>query len=228
MRDLRYAFRTLLATPFVNAVAILSLALGIGANAAIYSLFDQMLLRPIPVAAPNELVNLNLPGPIQGSDSCNQSGCGEGVIWSYPMFRDIERQQTVLAGIAGYRVFGASIGLGDNPTVGEGMWVSGGYFTTLGLRPAIGRLLLPNDNEPGADNMVAVIGYRFWMDHFGGKPDAIGQLLRLNGRAFSIVGVAPEGFLGNTLGARPIVWVPMQSRIWVGTYKGLENRRDYW
>jgi putative ABC transport system permease protein len=228
MRDFRYAFRTLLSTPFVNAVAILSLALGIGANAAIYSLFNQILLRPLPVAAPDELVNLNLPGPIQGSDSCNQSGCGDGIIWSYPMLRDLEKSQTGLGGIAGHRGFGASIALGDEPTVGEGSWVTGGYFTTLGLRPALGRLLQPADNEPGSDNMVAVIGYRFWMDRFGGQPNALGQLLKLNGRAFTIVGVTPEGFEGTTLGARPLVYVPMQSRIWVGTYKGLENRRDYW
>src|SRR5262245_65361984 len=100
MRNLRYAFRTLRTTPFVNSVAILSLALGIGGTAAIYSLFDQILLRPLPVGAPGELVNLKLPGPIQGSDTCNQSGCGDGMIWSYPMFRDIERSQTVLAGVA--------------------------------------------------------------------------------------------------------------------------------
>src|SRR5687767_2991988 len=192
MRDLRYAVRNLRTTPFVNAVAILSLALGIGANAAIYSLFEQILLRPLPVAAPHELVNLNLPGPIQGNDSCNQSGCGDGIIWSYPMLRDLERSQA-LAGIAGHRIFGASIALGDEPTVGEGIWVTGGYFTTLGLRPALGRLLQPRDNEPGADNMVAVIGHRFWVDRFAGRPDAIGQLLKLNGRAFTIVGVAPEG-----------------------------------
>ena len=228
MRDLRYALRNLRTTPFVNAVAILSLALGIGANAAIFSLFDQLLLRPLPVPAAAELVNLNLPGPIQGSDSCNQSGCEEGMIWSYPMFRDLERQQTVLAGVAGHRAFGASIALGDEPTVGEGTFVTGGYFTTLGLRPALGRLLQPNDNEPGADNMVAVIGHRFWMDRFGGKPDALGQLLRVNGRAYTIVGVAPEGFDGTTLGSRPLVYIPMQSRVYVGTYKGLENRRDYW
>jgi putative ABC transport system permease protein len=228
MRDFRYAFRTLRSAPFVNAVAILSLALGIGANAAIYSLFDQILLRPLPVAAPHELVTLNLPGPIQGNDSCNQSGCGDGIIWSYPMVRDLERTQNVLAGIAGYRVFGASIALGDEPAVGEGSWVTGGYFSTLGLRPAHGRLLQPSDNEPGANNMVAVIAHSFWMDRFGGKPDAIGQLLKINGRPYTIVGVAPEGFRGITLGSRPIVYVPMQSRVYVGSYKGLENRRDYW
>jgi predicted permease len=228
MRDLRYAVRNLRTTPFVNAVAILSLALGIGANAAIYSLFEQILLRPLPVPAAEELVTLNLPGPIQGNDSCNQAGCGEGIIWSYPMLRDLERSQTVLAGIAGYRIFGASIALGDEPTVGEGSWVTGGYFPTLKLRPALGRLLGPNDNEPGADNMVAVIAHHFWMDRFGGKPDAIGQQLKLNGRAYTIVGVAPEGFNGITLGSRPVVYVPMQSRVYLGTYKGLENRRDYW
>ena len=228
MRDLRYAIRTLFTTPFVNTVAIISLALGIGANAAIYSLFDQILLRPLPVHAPQELVNLELPGPIQGSDSCNQSGCGDGIIWSYPMFRDLERAETGLAGIAGHRIFGASIALADEPTVGDGMYVTGGYFSTLGLLPALGRLIQPGDNEPGADNMVTVISHRVWVDRFGGKPDAIGQLLRLNGRAFTIVGVAPEGFEGNTLGARPLAWVPMQARTWVGTYNGLENRRDYW
>src|SRR5574338_8869 len=228
MRDFRYAFRTLRSAPFVNAVAVLSLALGIGANAAIYSLFEQILLRPLPVPAPHELVTLNLPGPIQGNDSCNQSGCGDGIIWSYPMLRDLERTQTALAGIAGHRIFGASIALGDEPAVGEGIFVTGGYFTTLGLRPALGRLLDPRDNEPGADNMVAVIAHRFWMDRFGGKPDAIGQLLRINGRAYTIVGVAPAGFDGITLGAPPVVWIPMQSRVYVGTYKGLEHRRDYW
>jgi predicted permease len=228
MRDLRYAVRNLRTTPFVNAVAVLSLALGIGANAAIYSLFEQILLRPLPVVAPRELVTLNLPGPIQGNDSCNQSGCGNGIIWSYPMLRDLERSQTVLAGIAGYRIFGASIALGDEPTVGEGSWVTGGYFPTLGLRPALGRLLGPGDNEPGADNLVAVIAHSFWMDRFGGRPDAIGQPVKINGRAHTIVGVAPDGFDGVTLGARPLVYVPMQSRVYVGTYKGLENRRDYW
>jgi len=93
------------------------------------------------VVAPNELVDLKLPGPIQGSDSCSQSGCGDGVIWSYPMLRDLERSQTGLAGIAGPRSFGASIALGDEPTVGEGSWVTGRYISTLGLRPALGRLL---------------------------------------------------------------------------------------
>lgn len=227
MRDIRLAFRMLLKTPFVTTVAVLSLALGIGANAAIYSLFDQILLRPLPVAAPEALVNISMPGPIQGNDSCNQSGSCE-VIFSYPMVRDIEREQKVLAGFAGFRLFGLSLAIGNEPSTGQGMWVTGGYFPTLGVRPALGRLLGPQDNEPGADNMVAVIAHRLWTERFAGKPDVIGQSLRVNGRSFTVVGVAPEGFDGTTLGARPLLYVPMQSRVWVGSYSGLTNRRDYW
>ncbi len=228
MRDLRFAVRSLLKTPFVTAVAVLSLALGIGANSAIFSIFDQILLRPLPVPAPHELVNLRLPGPIQGSDSCNQAGCGDGRIWSYPMFRDLEQKQDVLAGIAGYRSFGVSVAVGDEPTTGDGVWVTGQYFPTLGLQPALGRLIMTDDNEPGKDNMVVVLGYRFWLDRFGGTPSVIGQVLRINGRSHTIVGVAPEGFEGTTAGTRPMLYVPMQSRVYLGTHNGLENRKDYW
>ncbi len=227
MRDIRFAFRMLLKTPFVTTVAVLSLALGIGANAAIYSLFDQILLRPLPVPAPTQLVNISMPGPIQGNDSCNQSG-GCDIIFSYPMFRDLEREQKTLAGIAGHRLFGVSLTVGDEPTTGMGSWVTGGYFPTLGIKPALGRLLGPADNEPGADNMVAVISHAFWRERFGESPDALGKVLRINGRSFTVVGVAPEGFEGTTLGARPLLYVPVQSRIWVGSYSGLTNRRDYW
>lgn len=227
MRHVKLAIRMLVKTPFVSTVAILSLALGIGANAAIFSMFDQILLRPLPVPEPQQLVNLSMPGPIQGSDSCNQAG-GCDIIFSYPMFRDIEKQQTVLAGVAGHRIFGVSLAIGDEPSIGEGVWVTGHYFPTLRLQPALGRLLLPGDNEPGADNMVAVLGHRFWVDRFGGRRDVLNEVLRVNGRPYTIVGVAPEGFEGTTLGVRPVVYVPMQSRIWTGTYNGLENRRDYW
>src|SRR3954468_24863604 len=98
MRNLRLAFRTLFKTPFVTIVAVLSLALGIGANAAIYSLFNQMLLRPLPVAQPERLVNFAAPGPQQGSNSCNQSG-GCDKVFSYPMFRDLEKGNTAFSGI---------------------------------------------------------------------------------------------------------------------------------
>src|ERR1700709_1325865 len=105
MRNLKLAFRTLFKTPFVTVVAILSLALGIGANAAIYSLFDEMLLQPLPVAEPGRLVNFAAPGPQNGSNSCNQAGgCDE--VFSYPMFRDLEKAPSAFSGIAGHFLFG--------------------------------------------------------------------------------------------------------------------------
>src|SRR5688572_20591373 len=110
MRNLKLAARMLLKTPFVTAAAIASLALGIGANAAIYSMFDKLLARSLPVPAPTELVNITAPGPMPGSTSCGQAGgCDE--IWSYAMFRDLEREQKVLAGIAAHRNFGASFAI---------------------------------------------------------------------------------------------------------------------
>lgn len=227
MRNLTFALRMLLKTPFVTAVAVLSLALGIGANTAIFSMFDQILLRNLPVHAPAELVNLSMPGPIQGNDSCNNAGdCT--VIFSYPMFRDLEAQQTVLAGIAGHRTFGASLSVDGEPIVADGAWVTGGYFPTLAIQPALGRLLLPADNAPGADNSVTVIGHRLWTERFGGRPDVIGERLQVNGRAFTIVGVAPERFTGTTRGSEPQFFVPMQSRRWLSDYDGLTDRRSYW
>ncbi len=127
MRNLKLAFRTLFKTPFVTAVAVLSLALGIGANAAIFSLFDQMLLQPLPVLDPGRLVNLGAPGPKPGSQSCSQAGDCD-VVFSYPMFRDLERQQTVLSGLAAHRDFGVNLSYHEQPLSGRGTLVSGSYF----------------------------------------------------------------------------------------------------
>src|SRR5687768_15439812 len=146
MANLKLAFRTLFKTPFVTAVAIISLALGIGANAAIFSLFDQMLLRPLPVSEPLRLVNLAAPGPKPGSQSCNQAGDCD-VVFSYAMLRDLQRTQTPFTGIAGHRLFGANIAYKGQTLNGEGVMVSGSYFPVLGLQPTLGRLIGPADDE---------------------------------------------------------------------------------
>src|SRR5438477_1290233 len=139
MRNLKFALRTLFKTPFVTIVAVLSLALGIGANAAIYSLFSQMLLQPLPVAHPERLVNFAAPGPIQGSNSCNTAGdCDE--VFSYPMFRDLEKANTAFSGIAGHFLFGVNVAMAGQTAVnGRGVFVSGSYFPVLGVRAALGR-----------------------------------------------------------------------------------------
>ena len=156
MPNIRLALRTLFKSPFVTLVAILSLALGIGANSAIFSLFDQMLLRPLPVPNPEELVNFKSPGPKPGSNSCGQAGgCDE--IFSYPMFKDLEAAQTSFTGIAAHRNFGGSIGYQGTSLGGDGLLVSGSYFPVLGLTPALGRLLTPEDDKTVGSHFVVVL-----------------------------------------------------------------------
>src|SRR5579859_2866350 len=124
---LRHAFRTLFKTPFVTGVAIVSLALGIGANAAIFSCFNQMLLESLPVPRPSELVNLSAPGPKPGSQSCNQAGDCDAV-FSYAMFRDLQRVQTVFTNIAAFVPFSANLAYQGETMSGVGELVSGSYF----------------------------------------------------------------------------------------------------
>jgi predicted permease len=229
MRQLALAFRMLRKTPFVTAVAVLSLALGIGANAAIYSLFDQLMIRSLPVPAAGELVNLSMPGPMPGSTTCNQQGsCQE--IFSYPMYRDIEREQTALASVAAHRLFGASLSIDNEPSVGEGIWVSGSYFPTLRVNAALGRVFGPDDDRVIGGHDVVVISHILWRDRFGARPDVIGKTMVVNGRTMEIIGVLPQWFHGATAGARPLVYVPLAMR---GTFSatpfsGFENRRQYW
>jgi hypothetical protein len=144
MLNLKFALRTLFKSPFVTLVAIVSLALGIGANAAIFSLFNQILLKPLPVAEPTRLVNLSAPSPKPGSTSCSQAGDCEQV-FSYAIFRDLERAQTPFTGIAAHVSFGANFSARGQTENGEGLLVSASYFPVLGVKPAIGRLLGPED-----------------------------------------------------------------------------------
>jgi predicted permease len=225
---IKHAFRTLFKTPFVTAVAIISLALGIGANAAIFSLFEQMLLRPLPVREPQQLVNLSAPGPKPGSQSCNQAG-GCEIVFSYPMFRDLEAKQTVFTGLAAHRLFGANLAFKNQTLNGEGMMVSGSYFPLLGLQPAAGRLLGPADDQTIGGHFVAVLGYDYWQSRLGGDPGVVGQTMIVNGQHMTILGVAPEGFEGTTLGSRPRVYVPISMRgLMDPNFRGFQNRRSYW
>jgi predicted permease len=228
MTNLKFALRTLFKTPIVTIVAILSLALGIGANAAIFSLFNQMLLRPLPVQDPDRLVNLAAPGPKPGSQSCNQAGgCDE--VFSYPMFRDLQRVQNVFAGIAAHRLFGANLAARGQTLNGEGMVVSGSYFPVLGLNPAIGRLLGEEDDRAIGQSPVVVLSHSYWETRFGRDPNILGQALIVNGTSLTIVGVAPRGFNGTTLGANPQVYVPITLRgMMQPGFSAFDNRRNYW
>ncbi len=224
----KLAFRALFKSPFVTLVAIVSLALGIGANSAIFSLFNRMLLRPLPVAAPERLVNLAAPGPNPGSQSCTTPGDCHSV-FSYPMFRDLQKAGTGFSGIAAHRPFGANLAFRGQTFAGRGLLVSGGYFPVLGLQPAAGRLLAPGDDDAIGAHFVTVLSCAYWQRRFDGDPHVVGQALIVNGQPLTIVGVAPQGFEGTTLGLEPQVFVPISLRgQMVPGWNQFDNRRSYW
>jgi predicted permease len=229
MFNLKLALRALFRTPFVTVVAILSLGLGIGANAAIFSLFNQMILRPLPVPDPDRLVNLGAPGVKSGMTSCGNAGSCD-VIFSYPMFRDLEKQQTSFTGIAAHREFGANLSYKGETLKGGGLEVSGSYFSVLGLTPARGRLIDANDDRVPGESSVAVLSHRYWRTRFASDPSVLGEKMVVNGVPMTIIGVGPEGFDGTTIGDHPSVFVPitMTELMQPGRNKVLDNRRAYW
>ncbi len=225
---LRLAIRTLLKAPFVTAVAVVSLALGIGANTAIFSIFDRILLRPLPVPDTGALVNLVAPGPKPGSQSCNQAGECQHV-FSYPMFRDLERLQTVFTGLAAHVIFGANVASRGQTLNTDGMQVSGSYFPTLGVQPALGRLFTPNDDTAPGGHPVVVLSHDFWSSRFGLDPAVLNEQMVVNGVSLTVVGVAARGFTGTTTGAMPDLFVPLSMReTLIPGWKGFDNRRTYW
>jgi predicted permease len=193
-RDLAYAVRTLVRSPGFTVTAVGSLALGIGANAAIYSLVDAVLLRSVPVAAPGQLVEI--------------SGLN-GRPLSYSLYDTIRARNAVFSGVfamsSGHYDAGARLGSIDAGDVHISP-VSGDYFNVLGVVPVVGRPL--NDGDLAAAN-TAVIGYDLWQRAFGGDPSVVGKALRLGSRALTIVGVAPPGFRGISVGQPMDVWVPL-------------------
>ena len=181
LTNIRFGLRMLVKTPVVTGVAVVSLALGMGSNAAIFSLFSQVLLRPLPVSQPERLVNLAAPEPKPGSTTTGPAG-GFDEIFSYPMFRDLQRDQTVFTDIAAHRNFTAHITYGRRTIAGPGLQVSGSYFPVLGLAPAAGRLLGPESDAPIGGHPTAVLAHEFWQVRFGGAPDVVGDTLIVNGQ----------------------------------------------
>lgn len=230
MSHLKLALRTLSKTPLITAVAILSLALGIGANAAIYSLFDQVLLASLPVHEPERLVNLVAPGPKPGSQSCNDAG-GCDAVFSYAMFRDLEREGAGFEGLAGHRLFGANVATADQTLSSTGMLVSGSYFGVLGVQAERGRLLGISDDETLGAHPVAVLSHGFWENELGADPSVLNQTLVVNGHPLTVVGIAPRGFRGTTLSSDPDIFVPLTMRAEMESWfdvAGFDNRRSYW
>jgi len=230
MQNLKLAFRTLLKTPFVSVIAIVSLSLGIGANAAMFSMFNQLLRRDVPtVPRAGELVNLGAPGPKPGSTNCNDAGpCS--VVFSYPMFRDLEQGQTVFTGIAGHATFGANFTYKNQTDNGQGLYVTGSYFPVLGVRPHLGRLFTPDDDRNIGGHPVAVLSYPYWESKLGADSGVVGKDILVRGHPMTIVGVAGKDFNGVTVTHRPSVFVPITMRAVMSptTRPSFDRRNMYW
>jgi predicted permease len=198
-RDLRYAFRMFARNPGFVLVIVLTLALGIGANTAIFSLIDALMLRWLPVRNPQELVQVKMQMPGEkGSD---------GESFSYAIVRALADQKEIFAGVAGFSGWIFNTGSGDSIRRVPGALVTGAYYETLGLNAAAGRLLTRNDDERGAA-LVAVISDGYWERQFLRSPAAIGQKLLLNAVPVTIVGVSPPGFVGANVGSIADITVP--------------------
>jgi predicted permease len=197
--DARYAVRTLRRSPGLLTTVVLTLALGIGATAAVFSLIDATLLRPLPVHEPERLVHVEMV----------REGGATSAIFSYPRYTDFREGVGSLSGVAAYGWGEVGLSTGGSADVAAVNLVSGNYFATLGIRPAAGRLISPVDDRAGNPAPAAVVSHALWKLRFGADPGVIGRTVQLNGQGVTIVGVAPQGFAGLDKGSPVDLWLPI-------------------
>jgi predicted permease len=227
MQDVRYALRQLLKAPAFTLTAVVTLALGIGANTAIFTVFHQVLLRMLPVDKPEELVRLSFIG----SDTGHVSAFGGTDLdfFSYPMYRDLRDRNAVFSGVLANDEAQVGIVWQNQPELVNAELVSGNYFDVLGVRPTAGRLLLASDDGVKNGSPVAVLSYDYWKTRFNGSMGVVHQTFLVNGQPFTIVGVAAEGFTSAINGNRPKVFLPMMMKAEVTPDRDdLEDRRSRW
>jgi predicted permease len=222
MQDVRYGLRMLAKSPGFTFIAILTLALGIGANTAIFSLLNQVLLRRLPVRNPGELVVLKSPGPKHGRV---WSDGDDSEIFSYPVYKGLAKNTAVFDGMLARFQFDASIANHGETDRGSGELVTGNYFEVLGVRPALGRVLSPADDDVQGAHPVLVLSHAYWMRHFGGDTGALNQTILVNNTEMTIVGVAQAGFSGIQVGQTPDILVPMTMK---GQMTPIHNGLDDW
>jgi predicted permease len=218
MQDLRDAFRALKATPVVTVVAVLSLALGIGANAAIFSILDSLLIRSLPVAEPQRLHILG-DGPNARPTS-----------WTNPIWEQVRQRESLFDGALAWSSTRFNLAQGGPTEFVDGVWASGRYFEVLGVSAMLGRTFTAADDARGGgpDGPVAVISYDFWQRRFGGEADAIGRTLTVERVPFTIVGITPPGFFGVDVGRTFDVAIPIGTEPLVRGKESALDQRSYW
>jgi predicted permease len=210
-RDLRYAIRVLRRSPGFAATAIISIALGVGANTLVFSIVNGLVLKPLPITDPDRVVFVQ--------------GVGSYVSHSFPLYRDLRDRNVTFEGLAGYRITMMGVDANGSATHEWGYLATGNYFDLLGVTPTTGRFFHQVDDvSPGA-SPYAVLSYDYWRTRFGGSPSVVGSTILINRIPFTVLGVAPPGFYGTEVFYRPNIWVPMmmQAQIEVGN-PWLENR----
>src|SRR6266581_965330 len=222
MNDLRYALRQLLKNPGFAAVAVFTLALGIGANTAIFELLNAVRLKTLPVSKPQELIEVRIIGGNPGigiSDGANAE-------MTYPLWEQLQKQREALSGIFAWSTGDLPIGSGVETRSVRSLWTSGEFFSVLGVPPLRGRLFNADDDRRGAGPGGVVISYAFWQSEFGGQDSAIGKSLTLGDHVFQVIGVTPPAFFGLEVGKSFDVAVPISTRaIW---WDNVLDRRDTW
>jgi predicted permease len=223
LEDVRFALRTLRKSPVFAATAILTLALGIGANTAIFQLLDAVRLRSLPVADPNSLVKIQIKGGIHDFLYENETAL------SSALWEQIRKQQDTFSGFFAWNSRGYVIGHGDQERPAQGLWVSGEMFPVLGIVPVRGRLFTPEDDRPGCGISGAVISYGFWQNEFAGKDSAIGSNITIYGHPTQVIGVTPADFFGLDVGKEFEVALPTCSLPSYIPGDGTSIRRDeFW
>ena len=224
MRDVRHGLRTLRRTPSFTAVAVITLALGTGANAAIYQLLDAIRLRPLPVSAPDQLAIVQL------ADMTRWNGRRSSAypVLTHPLWEYFRDHQTVFSGVFAWSNAELRLdrSLGARPA--KALLVSGDFFSVLGVAPHLGRLLARDDDQPSCSVPTAVLSHSFWQRELGGDPAAIGRTLTLNARSVEVIGVTPPGFFGVEVGRAFDVAVPICAQASLGGEPGWLTSGTMW
>ena len=226
---LRDSLRPLMRRKGMTAIIIGTLALGVGVNAGLFSVFHQILLQELSVPAPEEIVVLDSPGPRDGSVTTDGTG-RDRQVFSHPLYRDLRSASDTLAGMAAFRSIGINLGARGQTTSGRGLLVSGNYFDLLELRPAAGRFFSRDELETAGAPRVTVLTHGLWQDRFGGDPSMIGESIMVNGQSLEIIGVAPPKFGGLNRFWPADAFMPL-TLVDDLTLRGewsLEDRRSHW
>jgi predicted permease len=222
--DLRFSARAFLRRPSFTATAVLSLALGIGATAAMYSLLDQVVLHALPVREPERLVLIDWKG-----DQATVNAFGSYNLMSYPICRDLQKQDRFFDGVLCRALTTVTFSTGGEHIPAAAEIVSGSYFSVLGVNPALGRLFTMDDDQPPRQSAAVVLSYHFWKNQLAGAPDAVGRKVWVNRHPMTVIGVAAPGFHGIDVGEVPSIWIPApMSAEAIPGFTNMLNRRVRW